>query len=131
MDELNAIVDEIARLSLARIRLASNVLNLPADQRDDVGQIETADTAITLARVKISAARRQILRQSQDDTTSRAIPRTRRAQPRGAAAGHASNGPGSLAAIPRGTLGATASSTAACSYRQVPTDSLSAVLLRK
>ncbi len=53
-----------------RIRLASNVLNLPSDQRDDVGQIETADTAITLARVKISAARRQILRQSQDDTTA-------------------------------------------------------------
>ena len=64
VDQLNAVVDQIARLGLTRIGLASDALALDSQARQRAGSIETLDDAITLARVKVSASRRQVLRVS-------------------------------------------------------------------
>jgi hypothetical protein len=64
VDELNATVDRLAQLGLVRIGLAAGLLALPEDQRDLLDSIEPLDTAISLARVRVSAARRQILRRT-------------------------------------------------------------------
>ncbi len=71
VEELNAMVDHIARLGLTRIALASNVLALARQDRQRVRAIETLDDAIVLARVKVSAARRQVSREANGDTSSR------------------------------------------------------------
>ncbi|MGD9719807.1 MAG: hypothetical protein AB7O59_01160 [Pirellulales bacterium] len=71
VDELNRIVDRIAKLGLVRVGLAAGTLALPQADQDEVQEIEPLDTAIKLARVKISAARRQVLRQANHDTSRR------------------------------------------------------------
>jgi hypothetical protein len=71
VDELNQVVDRIAQLGLVRIGLTANALELPEKVRSKINPIEPLDTAITLARVKVSAARRQVLRQANRDTNDR------------------------------------------------------------
>ncbi len=66
--ELNAIVDRIAMLGLTRIGLAASALRLDDAERAQLTSIDTLDDAITLARVKVSATRREILRVADHDT---------------------------------------------------------------
>jgi hypothetical protein len=68
VDQLNSLVDDLARIGLVRIALSAEVLDLPDDQRDELAAIEPIDTALALAQVKVSAARRRILRQARHDT---------------------------------------------------------------
>ncbi|MEX2112387.1 MAG: hypothetical protein WD845_04335 [Pirellulales bacterium] len=66
--ELNVIVDRMAQLGLRRVSLATSALRLTDAQRDQLTPIETLDDAIALARVKVSATRREILRVADHDT---------------------------------------------------------------
>jgi hypothetical protein len=70
--EIDSIVDELAKLGLVRIGLAADVLALEAGDRDRLAPIEPIDTAIALAKVKISAARRQIRRAAGGNTSDQA-----------------------------------------------------------
>jgi hypothetical protein len=60
--ELNTVVDDLARLGLTRIRLSASVLRIAQAEREQLPQIETLDDAIALARVKVSATRREYLK---------------------------------------------------------------------
>ncbi len=62
VSELNSVVDDLARLGLTRIRLSTNSLRVSDAQRQQLPQIETLDDAIALARVKVSATRREYLK---------------------------------------------------------------------
>ncbi len=62
VDQLNAIVDRIAQLGLTRVGLAAGALRFPLEQVRQLTPIDTLDDAISLARVKVSATRRGILR---------------------------------------------------------------------
>jgi hypothetical protein len=68
VDELNAIVDRIAQLGLTRVGLAASALRFPLEEVRQLTPIDTLDDAISLARVKVSATRRGILRVADHDT---------------------------------------------------------------
>jgi hypothetical protein len=68
-EELGALADRLAKMSLTRISLAADLLALAENQRSGLAAIEPVDTAITLARVKVSASRRRVLREAGQNTT--------------------------------------------------------------
>ena len=69
--QLDAAVDKIAQLGLTRVGLAASSLQLSEQERASVPRIETLDSAIALARVKDSAARRISLREAHRHTISK------------------------------------------------------------
>jgi hypothetical protein len=70
VNELNQIVDRLAQLGLARVGLAANVLALAESDRSQLAAVQPLDTAITLARVRISATRRQLLKAADHKTSA-------------------------------------------------------------
>ena len=67
VEELDSTVDALAALALARVSLAVNAQSLAQRDRDFLPPVGRVDTAIALARVKVSAARRQINPEAQRD----------------------------------------------------------------
>jgi hypothetical protein len=60
VEQLNTMIDRLARLGLERVRLATDLGEIAEDQRSQLADITPIDTAVTLLQVKASAARRGV-----------------------------------------------------------------------